>query len=74
MARALIAADAVVFAVAVIVYVALLPSNFDNREPSLTYRAAYWIGLISLLVLVVCRNRRAQSPFCQFRRLVGQSG
>jgi hypothetical protein len=51
--RALLIADAVVFAVAAATFVALFPSNFESDDQSPLYIAAWWLTVGSLLVLIV---------------------
>jgi hypothetical protein len=65
--RTLVVADAAVFVVAAIVFVALFPSNVDTRDPSSLYTVAFWIASVSLLVLIIAAliaigRRFARSP------------
>jgi hypothetical protein len=51
--RMLLVVAAAVFVVSAITFAALVPSNFDSRDPSPVYTGAWWLAIASLLVLVV---------------------
>jgi Mn2+/Fe2+ NRAMP family transporter len=52
--RTLIEADLAIFAIAAVVFVALLPENFDRGDDvSQVYVAAYWIGVGAFVAFVV---------------------
>jgi peptidoglycan/LPS O-acetylase OafA/YrhL len=51
--RTLLVVDAAVFVVSAITFAALVPSNFDSRDPSPVYTVAWSLAIASLVVLVV---------------------
>jgi len=51
--KKLLAVDALLFVVAALTWVVLAPTNFDAKDPSPVYIAAWLLGIASLVVLVV---------------------
>ena len=51
--RRLLIAAAAVFVISAITFAALFPNNVDSTDPSPLYGAAWWLGIASLVVLVI---------------------